>query len=123
MPNTYFILALIAALALSGCESTYYIFKAPESDQGRMCVTQCASTKESCRGHEIQRAQREKATCERTADMVFQACMSKAATKDQEKECEKKRKSCWTYEDTDRCETEYRECFVLCGGSVEEHKK
>ncbi len=123
MSNTYTALVLIASLMLCGCESTSYILKPPVSDQGRLCVAQCAANKESCRGHETQRAQREKAICERTADTVFQACMSKATTKDMEKECEKKRKGCWSYEDFDRCDSEYRECFVLCGGSVEEHKQ
>lgn len=118
---------LLTAALLSGCETTYYTFRPPASDAGRICVTQCASTREACRGHEMERAQREKASCERSADTAYRACMGQPVPKEKEKDkaqdCDKKRKSCWSYEDTERCETEYRECFVNCGGAVEQHTK
>ncbi len=121
------VLALLATTLLSGCESTHYVFRPPASDQGRMCVTQCAGTREACRGNEIRRAQGEKATCERSADASYHTCMAQPVAREKEhdkaRDCEKKRKSCWSYENTDRCDDDYRNCFVNCGGSVEEHTR
>ena len=75
----------------------------------------------------MKRAQMEKASCERSSDTAYRACMAQPVAKEHEKDktqdCEKKKKSCWSYEDTDRCETDYRQCFVNCGGAVEEHTK
>jgi len=113
-------LAVLAAL-LGGCATTHYDLKAPESDPGRYCVTQCAAIKETCNGNEIRRANAEKAGCEKSNGVVFAACAAKSTTKDQEKECEKHRKYCWSSPDTDRCDGEYRSCFVNCGGSVHEY--
>lgn len=120
MNNTRNLLIILAAL-LGGCATTHYDFKAPESDQGRYCVTQCAAIKEACNGNEIRRTNAEKASCERSNDVVFMACAGKSAAKDQEKECEKHRKYCWSSPDTDRCDNEYRSCFVNCGGSIHEY--
>ncbi len=120
-----FIQTTLALVLLAGCATTSYIYSPPASDQGRFCVTQCAGTREACRGNEMQRAQHEKASCERSSDTTYRACMAQPVPREREKEkaqdCEKKRKSCWSYEDTSRCETNYRECFVNCGGVVEEH--
>lgn len=118
-------LTVFGLALLTGCETTHYIYHPPASDPGRLCVTQCSATRETCRGNEMQRAQHEKSSCERTSDTTYRACMAQPVAKEQAKEkpqeCEKKRKSCWSYEDTERCEANYRECFVNCGGAVEEH--
>ncbi|MBP9713867.1 MAG: hypothetical protein KBD60_09295 [Sterolibacterium sp.] len=121
------ILALLLPFLLTACETTHYIFHPPASDTGRICVTQCGATREFCRGNEMQRAQREKASCERSADAAFYACMAQPVPrereKDKTKDCEKQRKSCWTSENTWRCDTDYRECYVNCGGMIEEYKE
>lgn len=91
MPNTRLAFTLLFAAALiilAGCTTMHYDFKAPDTDQGRYCVTQCAGIKEACNGNEIHRANSEKTSCERSNDTVHMACMGKSANKEQEKECE-----------------------------------
>jgi hypothetical protein len=112
---------LVAPCFLGGCAATHYDFKAPETDQGRFCVTQCAAIRETCNGNEILRANAEKAGCERSNDVVFVACAGKSTSKDQEKECEKHRNYCRSNPDTESCDGEYRTCFVNCGGSIREY--
>lgn len=122
---TRIIPAVLALLFIAGCETTSYEYVAPVSDQGRMCVTQCAGIKETCRGNELRQAQRGKESCERTNDIKLSACLSKASNKDQRDGCDKERNrnSCWTSDTTYRCEKEYRSCFVNCGGAVIETRK
>lgn len=114
----------LLAFGLAACETTHYTFRPPATDAGRICTTQCGANREHCRGNEMQRAQRERATCERSADHAFQSCMAQPVPKEREgdkaRDCEKKRRSCWSYEDTERCDSDYRQCFVNCGGLVEE---
>lgn len=116
-------LATGLVLALAACETTHYEFTAPKSDQGRFCVTQCAAVREACAGNEMQRAQSEKYTCERSNDVALRACLNKATNKDQEKDCERRRKHCWTGENMGRCEADYRQCFVNCGGAIRTYKQ
>jgi len=125
MPKTRLAFTLLFAAALSilaGCTTMHYDFKAPDTDQGRYCVTQCAGIKEACNGNEIHRANSEKTSCERSNDTVYMACMGKSANKEQEKECEKHRKYCWSNPDSDRCDGDYRMCFVNCGGSIHQYE-
>ena len=60
------LLSLVALLA--ACTTTTYEFIVPASDAGKLCVTQCAGIREQCRGNEMQRAQHEKAFCERSEE-------------------------------------------------------
>lgn len=110
-------------LILTGCETTHYDYRAPASAQGQMCITQCAGIKEQCIGNEISRAQNSKATCERSNDSAMRSCMAKASNKEQEKQCEKNRQYCIDFEFTERCEVNYRACFVNCGGAIIETKQ
>ncbi len=116
---------LAAMLASAGCEMMHYEYRAPATDQGRRCVTQCASIKEMCRANEMQVAQQNKDSCERTNDIKYKACLSRAQNKEQIGECDKERKksSCWTMDTTYRCDDDYRSCFVNCGGVIIETKQ
>ena len=116
---------LAAMLASAGCEMMHYEYRAPATDQGRRCVTQCASIKEMCRANEMQVAQQNKDSCERTNDIKYKACLSRAQNKDQVHDCDKERKesSCWAMDTTYRCDEEYRSCFVNCGGTIIETKQ
>ena len=112
--------ALLLALLLSACQTTTYEFVVPASDAGKLCVTQCAGIREQCRGNEMQRAQHEKAFCERNADANYRACLATAASnKTDPGKCQ--RQSCYVSENNYRCESEYQQCFVNCGGRVIEH--
>jgi hypothetical protein len=114
------LLSVMLLLILTACKTTHYEYTAPTSDMGRLCITQCAGIKERCMGNEYERAQDEKSRCERSSDNTFRICMSKAKTKDDEKQCDKKRSICGAYENTDRCETDYRACYGGCGGQIRE---
>jgi hypothetical protein len=118
------LLAAFLALAfVAGCETTHYELRPPVSEQGRMCTIHCLGIRETCRGNDIARVQNEKAMCERSNDIAMRSCLSKAGTKDQEKDCQQKRRSCYVSDDFDRCEENYRQCFVGCGGTVIESKQ
>lgn len=125
MPNISLVrlLLLFVLILPAACKTTRYDYTPPSSEQGRTCVAHCSSIRESCRGNEMQRAQMEKHSCERSSDSTYRACMSRAGNKDQEKDCERKRSSCWVSENTERCEGVYRECFSNCGGSIRTYTK
>lgn len=123
MPAIARLLFLATILLVAGCETTHYEYRPPVTDQGRFCVNQCAAIKEVCKGNEIRRAQGEKEICERRSASDFRACMRNAKNKDDEKACERKKKSCWESESFYACEADYRQCFVNCGGSIHEYKK
>jgi hypothetical protein len=110
-------------LSLAACETTHYDYRAPASEQGRMCTVHCAGIRETCRANDISRVQHEKSLCERSNDVTMRSCLSRATNKDQEKECQKNRRSCYVSNDFDRCEENYRQCFVGCGGTIIETKK
>lgn len=111
--------SLIASLLLGACETVRYDLVPPASEGGRYCVTQCAGIKETCRGNEINRAAAEKASCEHQQERIYRECRARAnGNRDQEKECDKHRSSCWASERTWRCDEDYRQCFANCGGRV-----
>lgn len=110
-----FLLLFMAA----GCESVHYEYKAPSSSEGRQCVVQCASIKEQCRSNETSRVQAETRTCERRAESTYRACLGKNPDKKQVKECDERRIACYGWENFNRCEEEYKQCFTHCGGVVE----
>lgn len=110
---------LVASIAfLAGCETVRYELRPPASDAGRLCVTHCAGVRESCRGNAIRRAKFERESCEHRAENTFRACLASAKNKDQRKECEEDKPSCWVSERTEPCEEEYRSCYQQCGGRV-----
>ena len=107
-----------SSILLYGCHSIRYEMRAPFSDAGRACVTQCAAIKETCRGNEIRRAKSEREACEHRADQALRSCLAAADSKDRRNECEKKKPGCWSYEDYGRCEEDHRACYGQCGGTV-----
>ena len=113
---------LLVTLALAGCETVTYQMQPPATESGRMCVTQCGTTKEVCRGNEVARAKSQRDTCERNALNTVNICLLGASTKEAKEECQKKKPSCYVYENTARCDTEHRACFTQCGGTVIEKK-
>jgi hypothetical protein len=115
-------LLMIASLVtlLAACTTTTYEFVVPASESGKICITQCAGIREQCRGNEMQRAQSDKAFCERNAESGYRACLATAASnKTDPGKCH--RQSCYASENHYRCESEYQQCFVNCGGQVIPH--
>ena len=109
--------AFALALLLVGCTTIRYDYYPPSSDQGRFCITQCAGVREMCQGNEIQRAQYDQALCERRSESMYRACLRHADSKDEAKRCY--RQSCFSHENTWRCDEDYRQCFVNCGGAIQ----
>lgn len=117
--KTRLLLSVLAVL-LGSCTTTTYEYVAPATESGKLCVTQCAGIREQCRGNEIQRAQSDKAICERSAESSYRACLSTAASsKTDPGKCQ--RRSCYASENTYRCDNDYQQCFVNCGGQVIPH--
>lgn len=112
------LLVVLTAVLLSACETVRYEYQPPASQSGKLCITQCAAIRESCRGNEIRRAEDEREACQKSSDRNFTSCMHKAANKEQEKDCDKKRTYCWASENDQRCVSEYNQCFANCGGGV-----
>jgi hypothetical protein len=113
-------IAAVASLLLAaGCETIRYELRPPTTNAGKACVTQCAAIKESCRGNELRRVRMNMDTCERQADSTVRVCLADASDAEKKKLCELSRPRCWAAEDSARCESEYRACFVQCGGTVD----
>ena len=109
--------ALTFVFLLAGCTTTRYDYYPPSTEQGRFCITQCAGVREMCQGNEIQRAQYEQALCERRSESMYRTCLRHADSNDEAKRCY--RQSCFSHENTWRCDEDYRQCFVNCGGAIQ----
>lgn len=114
--------AASVVLAFAGCSTTEvrYEITPPATEQGRACVVQCAAIRETCMGNQSRKALQEREICEKTSDIQYSACITKATNKDQEKDCMRKRRYCYAFEDNSRCKKDYDACFVNCGGTIKE---
>jgi hypothetical protein len=113
-------LFVFATFLLAGCETIRYELRPPASETGRLCVTQCEGNKEYCRDNEMHRARMEKQDCEHRTEHKLHECLRGADSPETRRNCENKNKvsSCSAYEDMERCEANYRNCFGQCGGTV-----
>jgi hypothetical protein len=107
-----------SAFLLMACETTRHEYQAPPTAKGKQCVVQCASVREMCRSNEFKRVNLAKSTCEKRSDTTYRACMDKAKNKNDEKNCTKRRESCYENDSSWRCDEEYNQCFSNCGGTV-----
>ena len=113
------LLAVATLVFAAGCESVHFKLTPPGTDAGRACVTQCAAIRETCRGNDLRRLRINTEACERRADSVFHLCYADADTAEKKRMCEISRPSCWVAEEAGRCESDYRACYVQCGGTVD----
>lgn len=113
--------SLTALLLVTGCVTTRYEYVAPATEQGRYCATQCAGVREICQGNEINRAEAERRSCEQRSDYQYHDCLHHARSDDEAKRCF--RTACWSNPNTWRCDENYRQCFVGCGGAVHMYKE
>lgn len=115
------LLPVLLLLCLGGCKTVHYTFAPPKSDSGRLCVVQCASIRETCRGNEINRAAAARFACERQQDRAYQECRARnAGSKDKPAACDTHAYSCTDHGNTGYCEQDYRRCYSDCGGRVTE---
>lgn len=115
------ITGLALCILLAACSTTRYEYHPPATEQGRICVTHCAGVREMCQGNEINRAQSERFACEQRSESIYRNCLRQADNRDEAKKCY--RSTCWASENTWRCDENYRQCFVVCGGSVHMYKE
>ncbi|MBF0137871.1 MAG: hypothetical protein H7833_06805 [Magnetococcus sp. DMHC-1] len=114
----YFLEIFLAILWLAGCQTVRYDMSPPSTEGGRTCVTQCAAIRETCRGNEIMRAGNEREACEHQAKQNLRSCLHSADSQEKKDKCAKKKVYCRSYENSDRCDFEYRTCYRQCGGTV-----
>jgi len=112
---------LALSLTLNGCGpiySTQYRYTPPVDSNGKMCVNQCASSRDLCRQLEESRASQEQAQCQQNATMRYALCLSNAKTDQARSQCNSS-SYCSRSANTERCEGSYRQCFQNCGGRVD----
>jgi len=113
-------LAAAATLLLAaGCETVRFELRPPSTAAGKTCVTQCAAIKESCRGNELRRQRMTIDACERRAETAVRVCLADAKDAENRKLCELSRPPCWVAEEAGHCDSDFRQCFVQCGGTVD----
>ncbi|HVM98160.1 MAG TPA: hypothetical protein VMT89_17325, partial [Candidatus Acidoferrales bacterium] len=103
---------------LAGCETIRYELRPPATQTGRLCVAQCANTREVCRSNELHRAEAAQRDCERDSERDYHACHHRADSPETHKDCDKRKRYCSTYTNYDGCEADYRGCYAQCGGTV-----
>lgn len=110
---------LLGLIALAGCETVRYRLVPPQSESGRLCITQCAVVREMCLSGERQEAYYSQEQCERRHSQEYYRCLDQyRGDYAKQKTCDVLRGSCWAPVDTGRCEHDYRSCFTNCGGQV-----
>lgn len=114
--NVKSLVMMLVGLLLAGCSTVRYEYHPPNTDSGRMCVTQCQVVREMCRGNEINRVQSDKQSCAMRSEIAFRDCQRHAKSHDEAKKCY--RPVCNVTENTWRCDEGFRQCFEGCGGTV-----
>lgn len=120
MINLKIILCRVVALAISltliGCSTIRYEYFPPTTEHGQICATHCSGIREVCQGNEINRAQSERFACEQRSESIYRSCLRQADNRDEARKCY--RPACFAHENTWRCDENYRQCFVGCGGII-----
>lgn len=108
---------LVMALLVSACTSLQYI--PPASDAGKQCVTTCDTNRQICISGQQQLAAGQNQSCEIRRATQLATCLSMAGTPQARAYCEKTVPRCaGAFANTGNCETQYRSCYVQCGGQV-----
>jgi hypothetical protein len=115
-------IALIALL-LAGCGPIYdttYRYLPPSDPLSRPCITQCLTSRDSCRNVQELKAENSRLRCERDAGDDFERCLFNAKDEQGKNSC--RRRTCSESTNLGVCEADYRVCFQSCGGIVEEER-
>ncbi len=108
----------LLALSLSACGPIYdtrYSFIPPESQVGRACIYQCENGRQSC----LQLEQIKYDNCLDRSRYEQERCQNQLEWEGKkEKWYDCLGESCSN--DTDRCDQNYRSCYLSCGGDVKE---
>jgi len=141
------VFVLFIALAFAGCSSKTYSYKSPASVKGKQCIKVCYKEKKECKDTERKEKSQEKKECQKQANLDYKDCKNEYKAEnsaceseseadyvaclkyaDNRKSCKKKKcasqkmkckkSSCFINPNYRHCETQYRECYVSCGGKV-----
>lgn len=104
---------LLTAVGCGPVYETQYTLTPPESAEGRACTFQCENSKSQC--EQLEEIKQER--CEERAQLERERCEWDFRRRGKEpKWYDCGGSSCSS--ETERCETQYRRCFELCGGKV-----
>jgi hypothetical protein len=122
-----------AALMLSACTTTEYVFTPPETAEGKACVERCQASQSSCRRDQDARAERIRARCEAEsarreeacviqAPIEYAACLKFAKTDEERAACALEdctQPACHATPSYALCENDFRFCYQNCGGRID----
>lgn len=105
----------LCALLAFGCAKEY-VYSPPTTAEEKACVASCQNNQQSCRSNEQQRYTNAKTQCEREADIEYTSCLKYAKTDVDRAGCDKK--GCYNSANYAFCDSEFRDCYQNCGGTV-----
>jgi hypothetical protein len=122
-----------AALLLSGCTTTEYVFTPPATAEGKACVERCQASQASCRRDQDARAERIRVQCQGEADrretacqiqapIEYAACLKFAKTDEQRAACQLQdctQPACQATSNYALCDNDFRFCYQNCGGTID----
>lgn len=116
------LIIFLAAASLMGCTTYRYEYIAPKTEAGKVCATQCMTTKQVCYNATVQQAQNNMSHCQQQNSYSYQACVNRAQNHDDVKKCNPNPQYCSANPNYWQCDESYRQCFATCGGTVNVYK-
>jgi len=124
---------MVAAVLLSACTTTEYVFTPPDTREGKACVERCQASQSSCRRDQDARAERAKQQCEVESDrreqkcaiqapIEYAACLKFAKTDEERKACvldDCDQQDCSASSNYGLCDGDFRVCYQNCGGKID----
>ena len=95
---------------------TDYMYEAPDTEEGQVCVIRCEKVKAQCRTTVKVGVGDRYRQCEEQAQHEYEGCAARTTAFSERRLCY--RKACPVSADYEGCETPYQACFEACGGRV-----
>jgi hypothetical protein len=125
--------ALAAALLLSACTTTEYVYTPPATPEGKACVERCQASQASCRRDQDARAERIRLQCQAEADrreaacriqapIEYAACLKFAKNDEERAACQLQdcaQAACQAVSSYALCDNDFRFCYQNCGGTID----
>lgn len=113
---------VLLMLTIAGCTPSYktaYLYSLPQDEKQAVCFSICDKHRSRC----LQHVQTEKRNCElrnQMAHMAYRQCLSvnRSGPGATSPVCDDNQNFCFS--DPERCEANYRKCFMDCGGEISE---
>jgi hypothetical protein len=111
------LLPALALALLAGCAGPTYKYAAPTTPMGQACTMNCSNLQAQCKQREDNNAQQ----CEWRKQQAQQSLDQCKANTDDAMKCNQQVPFCFPANYT-QCDSQYRECYQGCGGTVTEEK-